>query len=70
MESNIKTAEKSFSDKEISIEELMDLRGKFIEPKQISLNDLKRLLQLCDYSESESEMAIDMWNNGEGQFVV
>lgn len=70
MESHVKISEKSFSDKEISIEELMDLRGKFIEPKQISLNDFKRLLQLCDYSESEFEMAIDMWNNGEGQFVV
>lgn len=70
MKSQIKTVQKSFSDKEISIEELMDLRGKFIEPKQIPLDDFKRLLQLCDYSESEFEMAIDMWNNGEGQFVV
>lgn len=48
----------------------MNLRGKFIEPKHLSLNDFKRLLRLCDYSESEFEMAIDMWNNGEGQFVV
>lgn len=70
MISKIKTNKKSFSDKEMSIEELMNLRGKFIESKQISLNDFKRLLQLCDYSESEFEMAIDMWNNGEGQFVV
>lgn len=54
----------------LSIEDLMDLRGKFVEVNQISLNDFKRLLQLCDYSESESEMAIDMWNNGEGQFIV
>ena len=70
MESQLKTIKKSFSDKEISIEELMDLRGKFIEPKQIPLDDFKRLLHLCDYSESEFEMAIDMRNNGEGQFVV
>jgi hypothetical protein len=52
------------------IEELMDLRGKFIEPDQIWLEDFKRLLQLCDYSESEQESTIDMRSKGEGQFVV
>jgi hypothetical protein len=70
MKSQIKTTQKSFSDKEISIEELMNLRGKFIEPNQIPFDDFKKLLQMCDYSESESEMAIDIWNNGEGQYVI
>ena len=70
METSKTIKSESLKSQVLSIDELMDLRGKFVEANQISFNDFKRLLQLCDYSESEQEGAIEIRNNGEGQFIV
>ena len=54
----------------MSATELANLRWQFIEPGMISMPDLKKLLVMCDYSKSESELAIGAFMNWEGQFIL
>lgn len=54
----------------MTITELLDLRGQYVEAGQIPLEDFKKLLVLCDYNKTEWEMAISAYLNGEAQYIL